>query len=64
MTSYYDPAVDAAFESVIKMSHQVKYGSLVKYMHANGSTMIFILLYLHIARGLYYRSFSYKRRSA
>jgi len=64
LTSYYDPGMEAAFDSVVKITQQVKYGSLIRYMHANGASMIFILLYLHICRGLYYRSFSYSRKSA
>lgn len=64
LTSYYNPGVAEAFESVIKITHQIKYGSLIRYMHSNGASMLFILLYLHIARGLYFRSFSYSRKSA
>ena len=37
----------------------VNYGWLIRYMHANGASMFFINIYLHMARGLYYGSYTY-----
>jgi len=36
--------------------------SLIRYMHANGASMVFILIYIHIGRGLYFRSYIQNRR--
>jgi len=61
LTSYYDPAIDRAFESVVIINQQVRFGSIIRNMHSNGASIIFILLYLHVARGLYFRSYSYSK---
>lgn len=39
----------------------VEYGWLIRYMHANGASLFFVIIYLHIARGLYFRSYMYPR---
>jgi quinol-cytochrome oxidoreductase complex cytochrome b subunit len=39
----------------------VNYGWLLRYIHANGASMFFIVIYIHIARGLYYGSFAKPR---
>jgi len=48
-----------AFQSVERIMRDVNYGWLLRYMHANGASMFFIAVYVHIYRGLYYGS--YKR---
>ncbi len=64
LTSYYNADTAFAFHSVIEMTSQTKYGINIRYMHANGASIIFILLYLHIARGLYFRSYVFAKRWA
>jgi hypothetical protein len=39
----------------------VNYGWLIRYLHANGASMFFIVVYCHIFRGLYYGSYIYPR---
>ncbi len=48
-----------AFESVERIMRDVNYGWLLRYVHANGASMFFIAVYIHIFRGMYYGS--YKR---
>ena len=62
LAMHYTCGIENAFSSVVYIMTDVKYGSLIRYMHANGASMIFILMYLHIARGLYYRSYLFTRR--
>jgi ubiquinol-cytochrome c reductase cytochrome b subunit len=38
-------------------------GWLLRYIHSNGASFFFIVLYIHIGRGLYYGSYIYPRRS-
>lgn len=57
LAMHYTPHVDLAFASVDHIMTDVQFGYIFRYAHANGASMIFILLYLHIARGLYYQSF-------
>lgn len=54
---YYTPHVDWAFSSVEHVMSDVNNGYLFRYFHANGASMIFIMIYLHIGRGLYYQSY-------
>jgi ubiquinol-cytochrome c reductase cytochrome b subunit len=46
-----------AFSSVEHIMRDVNYGWLFRYIHANGASMFFIVVYIHIFRGLYYGSF-------
>lgn len=40
----------------------VNYGCFVRYLHANGASMFFFVVYIHIFKNLYYGSFMYPRR--
>ena len=59
---HYTPHVDLAFDSVEHIMRDVNYGWLLRYAHSNGASMFFIVVYIHIARGLYYGSYLYPRR--
>jgi quinol-cytochrome oxidoreductase complex cytochrome b subunit len=54
---HYTAHVDHAFSSVEHLMTDVSAGYIFRYFHANGASIIFILIYLHIARGLYYQSY-------
>jgi quinol-cytochrome oxidoreductase complex cytochrome b subunit len=53
----YTPHVDLAMVSVEHIMRDIDYGWLIRYAHANGASMFFIMVYIHIARGLYYGSY-------
>jgi len=55
------PSVDFAFHSVDYIISDVNYGWLIRYMHSNGASFFFILLYIHIARAFYYGSYKKPR---
>jgi ubiquinol-cytochrome c reductase cytochrome b subunit len=55
----YTPNSLYAFDSVERIMRDVNYGWLLRYMHANGASMFFMVVYIHMFRGLYYGS--YKR---
>jgi ubiquinol-cytochrome c reductase cytochrome b subunit len=59
LTMHYTPHISLAFFSVEHIMRDVNNGWLLRYMHANGASFVFILLYLHLFRGLYYSSFLY-----
>jgi quinol-cytochrome oxidoreductase complex cytochrome b subunit len=61
LAMHYTPHVDLAFNSVEHIMRDVNNGWLLRYIHANGASMFFIAVYTHIARGLYYSSYSYPR---
>ena len=57
LAMHYIPSGDLAFMSVEHIMRDLNYGWLIRYMHANGSSMFFLCVYIHISRGLYYGSF-------
>nr|AAR20426.2 cytochrome b [Alouatta caraya]AAR20427.2 cytochrome b [Alouatta caraya]AAR20429.2 cytochrome b [Alouatta caraya]ABC71067.1 cytochrome b [Alouatta caraya]ABC71068.1 cytochrome b [Alouatta caraya] len=57
LTMHYTPDTSTAFSSVAHITRDVNYGWMIRYLHANGASMFFICLFLHIGRGLYYGSF-------
>ncbi|MCG8511562.1 MAG: cytochrome b/b6 [Rhodospirillales bacterium] len=57
----YTAHVDHAFLSVERIMRDVNYGWLMRYLHMNGASMFFILVYIHIFRGLYYGSYKAPR---
>merc|ERR1712054_415483 len=54
---HYVPHVDHAFLSVEHIMRDVNNGWLVRYIHANGASMMFIALYVHMFKHLYYGSY-------
>ncbi len=61
LAMHYVPHETMAFESVERIMRDVNYGWLLRYMHANGASMFFIAVYIHIFRGLYYGSYKAPR---
>ena len=61
LAMHYTPHVDLAFSSVEHIMRDVNYGWLMRYAHANGASMFFIVVYVHIFRGLYYGSYNSPR---
>ena len=61
LAMHYTPHTDMAFESVERIMRDVNYGWLLRYMHSNGSAFFFIIVYIHILRGMYYGSYKYPR---
>ena len=57
----YTPHVDYAFESVERIMRDVNYGWLIRYIHMNGGSMFFIIVYIHLFRGMYYGSYKSPR---
>nr|YP_007625548.1 cytochrome b [Spalacopus cyanus]ADK72622.1 cytochrome b [Spalacopus cyanus] len=58
LAMHYTADTSTAFSSVTHICRDVNYGWLIRYLHANGASMFFILIYLHIGRGIYYGSFT------
>nr|AIW09200.1 cytochrome b [Tympanoctomys loschalchalerosorum] len=59
LAMHYTADTTTAFSSVTHICRDVNYGWLIRYLHANGASMFFIFLYLHIGRGIYYGSFTF-----
>ncbi len=61
LAMHYSPHIDLAFNSVEHIMRDVNNGWLIRYLHANGASMFFIVVYCHIFRGLYYGSYMFPR---
>ena len=57
----YTPNTLMAFDSVERIMRDVNYGWLLRYAHANGASMFFIVVYIHMFRGLFYGSYKAPR---
>lgn len=57
LAMHYTPHIDLAFSSVEYIMRDVPNGWFLRYVHANGASMFFIVVYFHIFRGLYYGSY-------
>src|SRR6201996_1615602 len=61
LAMHYVPNGDMAFNSVERIMRDVNYGWLIRYIHANGASMFFVAVYIHILRNLYYGSYKAPR---
>ncbi|TCP39789.1 cytochrome b [Rhodovulum marinum] len=61
LAMHYVPHADMAFASVEHIMRNVNGGHFLRYLHANGASLFFIAVYLHIFRGLYYGSYKSPR---
>lgn len=57
LAMHYVADQQLAFLSVEHIMRDVSYGQLLRYIHANGASMFFIVVYIHLLRGFYYFSF-------
>lgn len=62
LAMHYSPDSAHAYDSIQHIMTNVPHGATLRHMHANGASMIFIGLYLHIAKGIFFRSYTHKRR--
>src|SRR5688500_9609615 len=61
LTMHFKPAANEAFASVEYIMRDVEWGWLIRYMHSTGASLFFIVVYLHMFRGLMYGSYQKPR---
>jgi len=61
LAMHYTPSTELGFVSVERIMRDVPYGWLLRYIHANGASMFFLAVYIHMIRGLYYGSYKEPR---
>lgn len=59
LSCHYTAHVDIAFDSVVHIMRDVNSGWVLRGFHANGASVFFICIYVHIGRGFYYSSYQY-----
>lgn len=57
---HYKTDINLAFQRIININRNINFGWLIRYLHANGASIFFIIIYIHIRRGLYINSFNFK----
>ena len=57
LAMHYSADINMAFPSIVHISKDVNYGFLLRSLHANGASLFFFVVYLHIGRGLFYGSY-------
>ena len=62
LAMHYTPHVELAFNSIENIMRNVNYGYLLRYLHMNGASAFFLVVYIHILKGFYYSSYSYPRQ--
>nr|ADB82671.1 cytochrome b [Uta stansburiana] len=60
LAMHYTADISSAFSSIAHICRDVQYGWLIRNTHANGASMFFICIYMHVGRGLYYGSYMFK----
>jgi len=61
LAMHYTPHTTMAFDSVEHIMRDVNFGWLIRYIHSNGASMFFVVVYIHLFRGLYYGSYKAPR---
>jgi ubiquinol-cytochrome c reductase cytochrome b/c1 subunit len=61
LTMFYTPHTDFAFGSSDHIMRDIDYGWLIRYIHANGASLFFLFVYIHMLRGVYFGSYQYPR---
>nr|AHJ80121.1 cytochrome b [Shinisaurus crocodilurus] len=61
LAMHYTADITTAFTSIAHICRDVQYGWLIRNLHANGASLFFFCIYLHIGRGLYYDSYTLKK---
>jgi ubiquinol-cytochrome c reductase cytochrome b subunit len=61
LTMNYDPSAAGAFDSVQYIMRDVEWGWLIRYMHSTGASLFFVVVYLHMFRGILYGSYKKPR---
>nr|YP_026128.1 cytochrome b [Philaenus spumarius]AAT39442.1 cytochrome b [Philaenus spumarius] len=57
LAMHYSSNVEMAFNSISHICRDVNFGWLIRIMHANGASLFFICMFMHIGRGMYYGSY-------
>ena len=61
LAMHYAPDQQIAFDSTEHIMRDVNWGWLMRYMHANGASAFFVVIYVHIFRGFYFSSYKAPR---
>lgn len=61
LAMFYIAHIEHAFFSIEHLMSNISYGWLIRYLHANGASFFFFVVYIHILRGIFYNSYQFPR---
>jgi ubiquinol-cytochrome c reductase cytochrome b subunit len=61
LAMHYSSHISLAFASIEHITRDVNNGWFLRYIHSNGASLFFIIVYIHISRGIYFRSYESPR---
>jgi quinol-cytochrome oxidoreductase complex cytochrome b subunit len=59
---FYNPDPLYAYESVIAINNDSYFGWWARFLHANGASFFFAVVYVHMARGIFYGSYTFPKQ--
>jgi quinol-cytochrome oxidoreductase complex cytochrome b subunit len=59
LAMFYNPSAFLAYEVIMYINNEIYYGWWLRLLHANGASFFFLVVYMHMFRGIYYGSFAY-----
>jgi quinol-cytochrome oxidoreductase complex cytochrome b subunit len=62
MAMQYAPSALIAFESIERVMREIDFGWFIRYVHSNGASFFFFVVYIHMLRGLWYLSYLLPRQ--
>ena len=62
LSMFYTPDINMAFSSVEYINRELYYGWLVRYIHMNGASLFFLVVYLHMSKHILFGSYTYPRQ--
>merc|ERR1712228_202416 len=63
LSLHYTPHINYSYYSIMYIIREVYYGWSLRYIHSNGASFLFAVLFIHVGRGLYYGSYYYNSNS-
>lgn len=62
LSMFYTPDINLAFSSVEYINREVHYGWLIRYIHMNGASLFFLVVYLHMSKNILFGSYTFPRQ--
>ena len=62
LAMFYNPSAYLAYYVIMELNNEIYYGWWLRATHANGASFFFVVVYIHMARGIYYGSYAFPRQ--
>jgi ubiquinol-cytochrome c reductase cytochrome b subunit len=62
LAMFYNASTTYAFTSIININNEIYFGWWIRALHSNGASWFFFIVYIHMAKGIYYASYTFPRQ--